>query len=287
MKFCCAWLAAAAVLFGQTAAAPPEFEVASIKPSEPVTARTRYSFGLHIDGAQVRFAGMPLKDVIRMAYGLKEYQVTGPEWLATARFDLNAKLPGPAPRDQVLAMMQSLLAERFQLQAHRTKRELSVYGLVVEKSGLKMKESAAPADEPAAGVNVSVDSGQAGTTVNLGNGSQFTLGEHSLIAKRVTMAMLADQLARFVDRPVVDMTGLKGNYDLTLDFEPEDFRAMKIRAAISAGIELPPQALRLLENASDGPLLSAVQGLGLRLESRKAPVDVLVVDGALKVPKEN
>jgi len=281
MKLVCVWLLTAASIAGQT------FEVASIKPSGPVVARGQYSFGLHIDGAQVRFAGMPLKDMIWMAFGLKEYQVTGPDWLATQRFDLNAKLPGPASRAEVLAMMQSLLAERFQLQTHRTSKELAVYGLVVAKGGIQMKESAPSSDAPAAGVNVTVDSGQGGTTLNLGNGSQFTIGENSLTAKRVTMAMLADQLARFVDRPVVDMTGAKGNYDLTLEFDPTDFRAMRIRAAISAGIELPPQALRLLENASDGALLSAVQTLGLRLESRKAPIEVLVVDGALKVPKEN
>jgi uncharacterized protein (TIGR03435 family) len=83
------------------------------------------------------------------------------------------------------------------------------------------------------------------------------------------------------------MTELKGTYDLSLEFQPEEFLVMKIRAALAAGVQMPPQAMHLLENASDGPLLSAVQTLGLKLESRKAPLEVLVVDSALKIPVEN
>jgi uncharacterized protein (TIGR03435 family) len=101
------------------------------------------------------------------------------------------------------------------------------------------------------------------------------------------MTALADMLARFEDRPVVDMTDLKGNYDFTLECTPEDFRAMMIRSAIAAGVTLPPQALSLLDHASDGSLLDALQTLGLKLEPRKAPVEMLVVDHAEKVPSEN
>jgi len=101
------------------------------------------------------------------------------------------------------------------------------------------------------------------------------------------MVAFADTLARFVDRPVVDFTDLKGTYDFTVSFTPEDFRAMMIRAAINAGVTLPPEALRLLEGVSDEGLFAAVQTLGLKLESRKAPLEVLVIDSIRKTPTEN
>jgi uncharacterized protein (TIGR03435 family) len=90
-----------------------------------------------------------------------------------------------------------------------------------------------------------------------------------------------------VDRPVVDLTGLKATYDVTLEFTREEFLVMKVRTALSAGVELPVGALRLLENSSDGPLLTAIQSLGLKLESKKAPVEVLIIDSVRKSPSEN
>ena len=101
------------------------------------------------------------------------------------------------------------------------------------------------------------------------------------------MAQLADSFGRFVERPVVDMTELKGTYDLTLEFTPEDYRALLIRMALSAGVNLPPEALRLLEGASDESLFKGLQTVGLKLESRKAPLEVLVIDSATKTPIEN
>jgi uncharacterized protein (TIGR03435 family) len=139
-----------------------------------------------------------------------------------------------------------------------------------------------------ASTNVSVSAGRGSSTnVELGNGASLVFGETTFEAKRLTMTTFADQLGRFMDHPVVDMTELKGAYDFKLEFQMEDFRAMRIRAAVAAGVNLPPQALKLLENASDGPMISAVQTLGLKLESRKAPLDVMVVDSVLKAPTEN
>jgi len=97
----------------------------------------------------------------------------------------------------------------------------------------------------------------------------------------------ADTLARYVDRPVVDMTELKGKYDLTIEFSPEDFRAMQIRAAMAAGVVLPPQALMLVEHSNGDSLPTALQTIGLKMESRKAPIEVLVVDHAEKTPTAN
>ena len=101
------------------------------------------------------------------------------------------------------------------------------------------------------------------------------------------MTVLADTLTRFVDRPVVDATELKGTYDFTLEFSPEDFRAMMIRSAITAGVVLPPGVERLADGASGDSLFTAIQTLGLKLESRKAPLDALVIDQIQKAPTEN
>ena len=101
------------------------------------------------------------------------------------------------------------------------------------------------------------------------------------------MAQLADSLGRFVERPVVDMTELTGTYDLTLEFTPEEYRTLLIRTAVSAGVNLPPEVMRLLEGASDESLFKGLQSLGLKLESRKAPLEVLVIDSASKTPIEN
>ena len=101
------------------------------------------------------------------------------------------------------------------------------------------------------------------------------------------MVAFCDTLARFMDKPVVDMTELKGTYDITLNFTPEDYTAMLIRSAISAGVALPPQALKALEYSSGDSLASGLQLVGLKLDSRKAPLPVLVVDKIEKTPTAN
>ena len=101
------------------------------------------------------------------------------------------------------------------------------------------------------------------------------------------MASFADLLGRFVDKPVVDMTGITGSYDFDLDFTPEDYMAMLIRSAIAAGVTMPPEALRMLSGSSGDSLMNALDRLGLKLENRKAPVEVLVVDRMEKAPTEN
>ena len=185
--------------------------------------------------------------------------------MASERYDVSAKLPDGAGREQVLAMLQSMLEDRFQLKSHRASKDFSVYALTVAKGGLKMKESPAEDDgKPADSTNVEVSAGAgSATTVNLGNGSSLTFGENRLEGTKLMMGPLADQLARFLDRPVVDATDLKGRYDFALEFQPEEFLVMRIRTALSAGVQMPPQAMKLLENASDAPVLSAVQTPGV------------------------
>jgi len=277
-------------LFAQT---PPRqaFEVASIRPA-PNAPPQGVTAGARVDGSQFRTSFLTLKDYIGMAYRLKLYQISGPDWIGSDRFDVAATLPDGSLPAQVPEMMQTLLEDRFQLKVHREKKEFPVYALEVLTTGLKIKESPpdpeldkpdakAPQTFTGAGSNQ-------GVVVNLGRGSSFSFSENKFEAKRLTMAALAATLERFLDRPIVDMTGLNGSYDLAVNVTAEDYRAMLIRSAVVAGVILPPEVLRILDGASSpASLFDGIEKLGLRLESRKAPLDLLVIDGALKTPTEN
>jgi uncharacterized protein (TIGR03435 family) len=283
-------ISASAVLLSQTPPARPEFEVASIKPTAVTPLGAQVHVGIQIDGAQAHCSYLSLKDYIRIAYEVKDYQITGPDWMASERFDIHAKLPENG-RGHFREMLQNLLTDRFQIKMHRDSKEFSVYGIVVAKGGLKLKESpldpATEGDGGVGGVNVSAEGGARGTTVRFGRGAYFSLADNKFEARKLTMALLADSIGRFVERPVVDMTNLPGTYDLTLDFTPEEYRTLLIRMALSAGVNLPPEALKLLEGASDEALFKGLQAMGLKLESRRAPLEVLVIDSVSKTPIAN
>ncbi len=275
--------------FGQAPAPRPEFEVASIKPAEQPGADMRVNVGLHIDGAQLRFSYSSLKDLLGIAYRLRHYQVEGPDWMASERFDISAKLPEGGKREQVPEMLQSLLTDRFQLTLHHGTKDVQVLALVVAKGGLRMKE-AAPASDAGSGrgnVDVAATGGPSGVSVSFGPGSYYTFADNRFEAKRLSMAAVALSLERYETDPVVDMTGLTGVYDFVLELTPEDYRAMLIRSAISAGVNLPPGAAGLAEGNTADSLAMGMEKLGLKLERRKAPVETIVVDKALKVPTAN
>jgi uncharacterized protein (TIGR03435 family) len=278
------------VLLGQTA----QFEVASIRPSPP-PGPERMNVGVHIDGARVSCTALNLKDYISAAYKIKIYQIEGPDFLGSERFDINAKLPAGAAEAQVPDMIKALLAERFQMKAHRETKDFPVYALVVAKGGLKMKESPVdpnevgdPGEKPKApATNVTGSGGRGGVHLEYGHGSFFTMADNKFIARKLAIANFVEVLARFEDKPVVDMTGLTGSYDFDLEFTQEDYMAMLIRSAIAAGVTLPPEALRMLSGSSGDSLTNALERLGLKLENRKAPLEVLVVDRIEKAPTEN
>jgi len=283
------------VVFGAAAAfaqdAPrPEFEVATIRPSAQ-SPQDGVTAGVRIDGAQIRCAFLTLKDYLGTAYRVKVYQVSGPDWISSDRFDISATLPAGVPTTQIPEMLQRLLEDRFQMKMHREKKDLPVYVLEVAKGGLKMQESAPDPDaanaDGKAPLNVTGSGSGQGISVNLGRGSSYTFSNNKFEAKRLTMAAVAGTLERFMDRPIVEMTDLKGSYDFTLDVTQEDYQAMMIRAAVTAGVAMPPQALRLLDGASLPSLFEGVQKLGLKLDARKAPLDLLVIDDARKTPTEN
>jgi uncharacterized protein (TIGR03435 family) len=271
---------------GAAFAQKPEFEVASIRASNP-QADGQATAGMRLDGAQVRFTSLTMKDYIASAYRVKLYQVTGPDWIATERFDISATFP-PDSKAQVAEMLQALLTERFGVKLHRDKRDFPVYVLEAAKGGVKMQPLALePNADAQAPLAVAGTGSERGIAVNLGRGSSYTFANNGFEAKKLTMAAFAASLERFVDRPIVDMTNLPGNYDFALDFSDEDYRGMLIRSAISAGVVLPPQALKALEGASLGSLFSSLDKLGLKLDSRKAPLDLLVVDDIRKSPGSN
>jgi len=267
----------------------PEFEVASIKPSAPLD-QGKVNVGLHIDGAQVRCVALSLRDYLGIAYRIKATLITGPDWTASERFDISATLPAGSTTAQLPEMFQALLADRFQVKTHRDKKEFPVYALLVGKGALKLKETppdSAKEDEPKGTVSVGATGSGNGVGVNLGNGSSYTVANNRFEGRKLTMAIFAGNLERFADRQIVDMTGLTGQYDFAIDFTPEDYRAMLLRSAVWAGVNLPPEAMRLLDNSSPAALGDALQQIGLRLEPRKAPLDVLVIDDALKTPTAN
>jgi uncharacterized protein (TIGR03435 family) len=279
------------ILLTCSAFAQSQFEVASIRPSAP-TPEGQVNVGLHIDGAQVRVAALTLRDYLGIAYRMKVAMISGPDWTGSERFDISATLPAGSTTAQLPEMFQALLADRFHLKVHTEKKEFPVYALLVGKGPLKLTETPpdpdADKDEPKGTVNVAAGGSAAGVSVNLGHGSSWSFVPNRFEAKKLTMEQFAANLERFADRPIVDMTGLKGQYDLGFDVNSEDYRPMLIRSAIYAGVVLPPAAMRALDgNSGGGALSDALQQIGLKLDARKAPLDVLVIDDALKTPTAN
>ncbi len=244
------------------------------------------NIGLHLDGAQAHIISFGLRDYIAMAYRVKAYQISGPDWLSE-RFDLSAKLPAGATSDQIPEMLQAFLADRFELQLHREKKELPVYALTLGKPPLKLTEVHSTVEDDPSTTVVGVSGGAAGVSVDLGHGASYTFANNKFEGKKFTMDMLASQLERYLDRPIVNLTELKGEYDVTLEVTQEDYQAMLIRVAAAAGMVLPPQVLRIAEDNAPASLLDALQRAGLKLDPRKAPLDVLVIDQGRKTPTEN
>jgi uncharacterized protein (TIGR03435 family) len=278
---------AAVSLFAQSQATRPEFEVASIKPS-PSQVSNQAAVGLKLDGAQVRAHYMPLREYLAMAYRVKPNQIQGPEWMASERFDIVAKIPSGQKLDQFPEMLQALLQERFKLKSRLESKEFPVYGLVAVKGGFKLQRQPDDPEEANRSVfDMKASGSSAGVTVDFGHGSSFSLGNNKIEIRRLTLDDFAESLTRFADRPVVNMTETPGRYDFTVDVTPEDYRAILIRSAINAGVTLPPEALRMLEGVSAEATFLSMQRVGLKLESRKAPLPVLVVESIAKMPTEN
>ena len=324
LLFACFSLLAPCAVAGQAAQPKLAFEVATIHPSpSPDPARIRADmqagklprFGPHISNSRAEYVGMPLKDLIALAYGLRGYQVTGPDWLANERFDIVATLPEGASKDDATIMLRNLLEDRFKLTAHKDMEEHKVLAILVAKNGPKLKKStnaAQPVDEnaPLKPNEMMMDGpdGPVRMTRNPDGSMIFDLGTRGTVATKldvqnqafriessmVTIGGFADTLsvllARLGGQQVVDMTGLKGDYEISVEITLADLMAM----AGSQGLAPPSPAAA--GSAASGPVASdpsgsslyqSVKQLGLELEERKAPVARLVIDHVEKMPTEN
>lgn len=243
--------------------AQPKFEVASVKRTEECGGRNS------IDPGSVAFRGVPLKGVLMEAFKVKMDQIEGPYWLITDCYDISAKIPADAGRDQLPEMLQALLAERFKLAAHKEDRPTSGYALVVDKGGPKCKE-----DDPKTSF---MGPGRAGMML-------FGFAGHGRLKGVMTLATLASNLSRQGYGPVQDSTGLRGRYDIDLTWTPDPaFEPRAVDPAASAAT--PPGA----DIPTPEPnLFTAVrESLGLKLERRNVQVQFVVVDHIERVPTEN
>ncbi len=297
----CAGIAvfAGASVFGQ-AAESLTFEVASVKPAAPPEPGGRFFFGSRggpgtPDPGQITWSNATLKTLLTIAYDVKPYQVNGPAWLDTERYDIIAKVPEGSTKEQVNVMWQNLLKERFGVVVHHESKEFQVDELVVAKNGSKLKETTLDPNAPAAveagppklDKNGSPEMNGPGLMMLIQVGATGGPVGH-MVARAQTLSQLVTTLGNQLNRPVVDKTGLTGKYDFNLEYTPD-----------LSGLRLPPGAAlgpgpgpipAPGDNASEpGSNLAAAvqQQLGLRLVGSKAKLDVVVVDKAERVPTEN
>lgn len=227
------------------AAQAPQFDVASLKPSEPVPigSNININLGTYLNGT-LTLGNVTLAECLQFAYGVpSQDQIVGPDWITSrgTRFDIAAKAPADTRAEAAREMLRGLLAERLRVKLHVEQRPFSFAALVVAKGGVKMLPAVAGETRPGSGA------------------------PGRIFGRQMPMATLASSLSRFERQLVVDKTGLTGRYQLTLEW----------------GDENGPNR--------DGPSLqSALEDqLGLRLESRREPLDVIVVDSAERTPTAN
>jgi uncharacterized protein (TIGR03435 family) len=238
-------VAALGAAFAQSATKPAAFDVASVRPN--LTGVNGGS--LSRSGGRITVENFSLRECIAFAYGIatgRDYELSGPAWLDTEKFDIAAAFPMETSRERVREMLQTLLAERFSLKMHRENIKLPSYALVVAKRGPKLTAASTASD------------------------GAFIFGADHVTVRAFSISGLADRLSGPVfklDRPVVDMTGIKGVYDFTLNWAPDDAS---------------------VDGRSGASIFTALQEqLGLRLKAQKIAFRILVVDHADRVPANN
>lgn len=237
--------------------ANPSFEVVTIKPSDPNRPGKLFT----VRGRQVMTINTTVSDMLSVSYGIHPRQIVGgPDWVGSQKYDVTGEpdVPGRPSTTQLRGMIEKLLADRFKLSFHRDKKELPVYALVVGPKGPMLTRSAA---DP--------------------NGLPGLLfqGLGVLPARNATMEDFASVMQSAVlDRPVVDKTGLSGRYDFTLKWTPDETQF------VSMGVRVPPPPDD--PNAPPGLFTAIQEQLGLKFDSTKAPVEVLVIDH-IEQPSDN
>ncbi len=259
-----------------SAAWAQSFDVASVKlstnePGKPI--RVAFRGGPETDDpGRATFENFTLSNLIDVAFKTDDNHVSGPDWMmGQTMFNIEVKVPAGTSKDQFSVMMQNLLRERFHLAYHYEKKEATTYDLLVAKNGPKFKESGPPPNAPS-GPSPAPGPAKIGPdgfpVLPAGRGMAMMRGVARMRLPG-TMAELADLLSGQVGSPVSDATGLKGKYDIGLYWSTR-------RLAADAGDDPGPS------------IFDAVQEqLGLRLQAKKAPIDVLVVDHIDKTPTEN
>ena len=260
--------------------APLSFVAASIKPSGPKSVRDSSGGPGTSDPGRFHYHVATLHDLIIVAYQVQGFQLETKLPIDRQEFDLDAKVPEGATKEQFHGMLKNLLAERFHLKLHTVSKVFPAYALVVAKNGTKLKESTGklePPPKPELGVPredgfPDLPPDRPGLSMNLAPHDGFETIH--LIARQQPLSRLAMMLGSTADgRPVVDQTGLAGKYDFTLAYTRE------IPNAASGSHTEPydlPDRFRALE-----------QQLGLQLIERNLPFDVLVIVAADRMPTEN
>jgi uncharacterized protein (TIGR03435 family) len=314
--------------FGQ-APAGPTFEVASVKATpfdlmklaQDISAGGALpKMGPKVDGARAEYSLMTLQELIVEAYKVKAYQITGPDWLggtSAQRFNIQAKLPDGANKDQAPQMLQALLADRFKLAVRRETKERPVMALVVGKGGPKLQPSTDKAEDidPSAPLKpgeTQIDTGEGSarimtdratgsSSIDMGKRGKINInmtpeGSIHLESSRVTMSAFADMLSQLTrmtggnGQQVVDMTGIEGNYVVAFDLSMADI--LNVARSMGAAVPNMPTAAGAPADAASDPsesstLYKAVQALGLKLETRRSNTEQLIIDHVEKMPTEN
>jgi len=326
----CSLLHAQSAANAKPAEAKLEFEVASVKPSGLPGRGVNGVIRLGPQGGpgsgdpgRVTFTFSTIRDLVVEAYSVKRYQISGgPNSLDSERFDIVAKVPEGATKEQVKVMLQNLLAERFKLTLHRETKELPMYALVVGAKGPKLKDStvtdtppasdsqpkeggrgearaqaaAPPPPLPPSLRGMKIGPGGCPETPPMaasraGNFMMMTPNGECMISNGQTMDGLAAQLSNGFDRPVIDQTGLKGKYDLKLRYDPSSMPGGRggPKDALDPAPAGGDPANRISRGGDPPPsIFNALQEqLGLKLEAKKGPVDLLVIDHVQKTPTEN
>lgn len=275
----------------------PTFEVASVKQAPPIQPGARAFFGPPRGGpgtsdpGQIVWSYATLKSVLMTAYDVKTYQIAGPDWLASERFDFAVKIQSGSTKEQVAVMWQNLIAERFGLALHHEAKEFSVSELVVGKGGSKLKESTAVADAELPGPPKMDDNGRlrsAGLVTRIMIGPKGAGVAHTY-AKAQSLSMLTVMVGNQLGRPVLDKTGLTGKYDFELEFAP-DLKGMALPGPPPPSGDGGAGLIGPADNATEGApdITTALQQqLGLKLVAGKAKLDVLVIDKVEKIPTAN
>lgn len=249
------FIIAASLTFSCSAVAQTRFDVASVKRS-PTPSSTTVS---PIGGGRISATGVSLRALIRMAYGIQDFQITGAErWMETERFDIDAKGRPEANTEDTRSMLKTLLAERFGLETKREDREVPSLDLIVSSEGVgRGLTSSHTPDCPTPDSNRAPD-----------DCSNLTFGPNGLVAKNVTMAQLAQAIAAMTRSPVVDNTGLSERYDFRLQVTPQ--------APPPGGPGGAADTMDLIQ-----PIVYALQEqLGLKLRRTKTPIDMIVIISA-------